>query len=477
MKFHLKMTFFMLVLLSLLFGIGGSMLISASFKESLEREEAAAFADYRMVWGTLQIVNGLEPYLEQGILSQTMDQLYQQNGAFWTTLRLNTDAEMIYEGGSVQDSVLQMDEIAGTPTSGECLFHVLEGEKGEQYLVLSGAIETNGDMLYLSASHSISELYVARDAQQHIYFQVFLIMLLLCGILSYTVSRVLTSPLKDLSQAAQMIASGDYASRVRVRSQDEIGTLSQDFNRMAEQLKRDAQQQSCYIEQLSQSVERQERFVGSFAHEMKTPMTSLIGYADLIQSGTLTQEEQAEAANYLYSEGKRLESLSHKLLELLVIRQQDIPLIPASPGALVEQLSRQLKPVYQKKGVHLSCDCEEGLCLLEPDLVWSLLLNLADNAQKSMEGGGKLHFQQNMTKEGCLIRVFDSGRGIPPQALAHLTEAFYRVDKARSRKQGGFGLGLSLCQEITSLHNGSMRFSNRAEGGVCVTVELRGGRP
>jgi signal transduction histidine kinase len=71
----------------------------------------------------------------------------------------------------------------------------------------------------------------------------------------------------------------------------------------------------------------------------------------------------------------------------------------------------------------------------------------------------------------------DDGRGIPPEALDHLTEAFYRVDKARSRKQGGFGLGLALCQEIAALHNGSISFQNRASGGACVTVELRGGRP
>lgn len=477
MKIHLKITCSMLALLSFLFGIGGSVLISASFKESLEREEAVAFGDYRMVWGTLQIVNGLETYLNREVLSRTMEQLYQQNSAFWSNLRLSTAEEVIYEGGSVQTSIFRMSESVEMPASGECLFHILEDGKGEQYLVLVGAIETNGNTLYLSTSHDISELYIARDAQRHTYFQVFLVMFLLCGILSYTVSRILTSPLKDLSRASRMIASGHYTTRVRVRSWDEIGELSKDFNTMAGQLETDAKQKERHIEQLRQSVERQERFVGSFAHEMKTPMTSLVGYADLIGSGTLTQEEQAEAAGYIYSEGKRLESLSRKLLELLVLRRRDIPLVPVSPGALVEQLVRRLEPVYREKGIHLSYDCEEGICLMEPDLVWSLFLNLADNAQKSMEDGGKLRFCQEMTETGCRIRVLDGGRGIPPQALKHLTEPFYRVDKARSRKQGGFGLGLALCQEIVLLHSGSLRFANRKKGGACVTVELRGGRP
>lgn len=476
MKFHLKMTFSMLALLSLLFGIGGSMLISASFQESLEREENAAFSDYRMAWGTLQIVNDLEPYLDREALSQTMEQL-QQNSAFWTSLRLSTAEEVIYEGGNVQASTLRMDELTETPAPGDCLFRVWEDARGEHYLILSGAVETSGDILYLTTSRCISELYTARDTQLSTYFRVFLAMCLLCGVLSYTISRVLTAPLKDLSLASQKIASGNYDGHVRVRSQDEIGALSKDFNTMAEQLKSDAEQREHYIEQLRQSVKRQERFVGSFAHEMKTPMTSLIGYADLIRGGTLTQEEQAEAAGYLYSEGKRLERLSRKLLELLVVRQQGLSLIPVSPGTLVEQLVCQLEPIYREKGICLSCCCEEGICLIEPDLVWSLLLNLADNAQKSMEGGGELRFQQEMTKDGCLIRVLDSGRGIPPQALEHLAEAFYRVDKARSRKQGGFGLGLALCQEIAALHNGSLQFANRPEGGACVTVELKGGRP
>ncbi len=125
----------------------------------------------------------------------------------------------------------------------------------------------------------------------------------------------------------------------------------------------------------------------------------------------------------------------------------------------------------------MSCDCQKGTCYLEPDLVWSLLLNLADNAQKAMPQGGHIHLRLQMLPDGCRIYVFDNGQGIPETALAHLTEAFYRADKARSREQGGFGLGLALCQEIVALHNGQLKFTNRPEGGACVIAELRGGRP
>ena len=195
-----------------------------------------------------------------------------------------------------------------------------------------------------------------------------------------------------------------------------------------------------------------------------------------MRGGTLTPEEQVEAAGWLYSEGKRLESLSRKLLELLVVRQETIAFVNASPGSLVEALAERLRPIYAARGVAIVCGCERGNCLLEPDLVWSLLLNLADNAWKAMEQGGEIRFQVELLEDGCRIQVLDQGRGIPPEALDHLTDAFYRVDKARSRAQGGFGLGLSLCREIAGLHHGSIRFENRETGGTCVTVELRGGR-
>lgn len=460
------MTLCMLALMSVLFGAGGSLLISASFRDSLEREKSAAFASYRMAWGTLNIVNSLDPYLDREAIAQTMEQLYCQDSTAWRLFLLSSEEETIYQADLPP---LSLSWGEGKPEPGRCLTWVTDNGAGGRYLFFSGAVQTNWDVLYLTTARDVSALYDAREAQQRTYLQVFGVMCLLCGALSYTVSRVLTAPLGDLSRATRDIATGKLSSRVRVRSSDEVGMVSRDFNAMADQMER-------YIEELRQSVERQERFMGSFAHEMKTPMTSLIGYTELIRSGTLTQEEQVEAAGWLYSEGRRLESLSRKLLNLLVLKQENVAFANVSPGSLVEELAERLGPVYAAKHIIIFCDCERGNCLLEPDLVWSLLMNLTDNAQKAMESGGELAFRVELLEDGCQIQVSDTGRGIPPEALDHLTDAFYRVDKARSRAQGGFGLGLSLCREIVEIHHGLIRFENREAGGARVTVELRGGR-
>ena len=189
----------------------------------------------------------------------------------------------------------------------------------------------------------------------------------------------------------------------------------------------------------------------------------------------LTPEEEQDAANYIFSEGKRLESLSFKLLDILVLKKKTAELQPCSPAQLVGGTVEHLRRVFAEKNIVLQCRCEEGMCMLEPDLVKSLLVNLLDNARKAMDGGGNIYVVSEMLPDGCRIRVLDTGRGIPQEEIAHITEAFYRVDKSRSRAQGGVGLGLSLCSEIVQLHNGTMSFASRVGNGTCVTVELKGG--
>ena len=278
----------------------------------------------------------------------------------------------------------------------------------------------------------------------------------------------LTRPLSQLSKAARRLANGKLSVRVRPRGHDEMGQLGRDFNDMADQLEAN-------VKDLTNAMERQEQFMGSFAHELKTPMTSIIGYADLLRSDALSHDEAMDAANYIFSEGKRLEALSLKLLDLLVMDNQSVQMSRVEPAQLISGLVRHLQPVYAEKGIRLQCKCLPGACYLEGDLVKSLLTNLLDNARKAMdEDGGNIFVISDWFDGACRIRVLDNGRGIPQDKLEHVTEAFYRVDKSRSRKQGGAGLGLTLCSRIVQLHNGDIRFDSRENNGTCVTVLLRG---
>lgn len=466
MKFRLKMTICMVWLLALAYGTGSAVLISNAFRDSLNREKESACHAYQMAVSALQMVNSVSPRSSADDIAATLDQLSGQVSFGWSGMCLSDSQGVIYTKGSSE----LFDSVPDRPDDVQLLtMFIRSGPQGEKNLLLSGLLSTGSDMLRLDIAYDISDLYESRERQQVNSQNVFLVLVAVGGILSWAMAYVLTNPLQSLSRAVRKLADGDLGYRARCGGSDEIGALAADFNTMAEKLQMN-------VNELQSAMQRQESFMGSFAHELKTPMTSIIGYADLLRGQTLTPEEQRDAANYIFSEGKRLESLSLKLLDLLVLKKTEINLQPASPAQIVSGLVQHLRPVYLQSGVDVRCKCQNGRCLLDADLVRSLLVNLMDNARKAMENGGSIMLMVRMTDEGCELKVYDNGRGIPPQALEHLTEAFYRVDKSRSRAQGGVGLGLALCREIVTLHNGTMEFTSTLGKGTCVTVELKGGR-
>ncbi len=467
MKFRLKMTLCMICLLSFLIGIGGGALINVSFKTSLSQEQDTALKSYQLMLGALQIANGTNTQTSSRSIPKTLKQMSSQGLFSWAGLTLSTETETLLEQGNVTE---YLKDIPAFLNGDKCLVTNFSDMQNKRYLKLSSAFLAGNEKLFLTVAYDISSIYVTRAQNLATYYRIFFVMILLCAVLAYSMSYMLTRPLSVLSKASKEIASGNLSFRSEIFTTDEVGSLSSDFDAMAEQVEKS-------VQDLKNAMEQQDRFIGSFAHEMKTPMTSIIGYADLLRGQTLSEDEQTEAVNYIFSEGKRLERLSFKLLDLFVTDKKTLVKVPLSPAKIVSEMVASLKPIYQMDNIVLTYHCEEGMCLLEPDLFSSLLVNLLDNAKKSIEGQGEISVKTNMLPDGCRILVKDNGKGIPPEALSHITEAFYRVDKSRSRKQGGVGLGLALCAKIAEQHNGTIRFQSAPGLGTEVTVELRGGIP
>ena len=172
-------------------------------------------------------------------------------------------------------------------------------------------------------------------------------------------------------------------------------------------------------------------------------------------------------------EGRRLEVLSLKLLDLIVLKKRDFTFLPISMQQIIDDVAKLLKPALEKLGVRLLCDCDDGACMLEPDLFMSLLLNLIDNARKAIESDGEILISSKKNGDMCEISVTDNGKGIPEDELNKIKDAFYRVDKSRSRAQGGVGLGLRLCDEIADLHGGEIVFESELGKGTKVTIKLK----
>ena len=264
-------------------------------------------------------------------------------------------------------------------------------------------------------------------------------------------------PLQELQSAAAHIAEGNYAERAAVTSSDEVGALAQDFNAMAEQ----------HIEELTETAERQRLFIGGVTHEFKTPLTALLLNADSLQNTYLDEEERSAALARIEHQTRWLERLVQKLLKLITLDQKP-ELQPVSVPELLDRVRESTADTLAARGVSLETDCRVESLELDADLMQDVLVNLVDNASKASREGQTVTLFADET--GFAVR--DQGCGIPQEEIGRITEPFYMVDRSRSKKLGGVGLGLALVKEIVQAHGGSLAIESTVGEGTTVRVLL-----
>ena len=460
MSYRLKLTISICLLIAVAFGIGGALMITTSFSTVLEQEAQAALHSFESVQNTLYLLNALGDQTDFVSLAKALRQMEERNLNRWQSLQLWTDGKLLF--GSGENASLAYELPA--PSENQCTSLSVSDSYGHG-LIIKNTIAVGASTLAFQARFDLSAVYEVRDAQQQQFLIVYIAVVLFGMIGAVILSFALTGRLRRLTSTVRRISGGDLSKRSRISSNDEFGQLSRDFDAMADKLQET-------ISHMETDIQRQEQFMGAFAHEIKTPMTSIIGYADLLRQNDMDENTRLMAADYIYSEGRRLERLSFKLLELLLLKKDEITMKRVWLSSFLSEIERTLAPNIKSRGIRLICRAEQAHVLLEADLVKSLLYNLIDNATKATEEGGIIAVRATAFRGGCQFQVADNGSGMEPEELKRITEAFYRVDKARSRSQGGAGLGLALCKQIVELHHGHIQFSSVPRKGTRVTATL-----
>lgn len=268
------------------------------------------------------------------------------------------------------------------------------------------------------------------------------ITMLVCLFLVIVLNKVL-KPLKKLNDGAKQIAKGQYDERIAVEREDEIGELSDNFNQMAEAVQ-------LRIKKLKEEEEKRTLFMGNLTHELKTPMTAISGYAKTLLTVKLPEEDREEALTYIYEESCRLERLSKKMMNLLLLEEDDqLNLTEVSAEALFHNAREACAGKLLEDGIRLECHEDGESFLVDADLFTEVLINLIDNARKASTRGDSII----LSAAGNRIEVQDFGKGIPEEKKERILEPFYMIDKSRSRKSGGAGLGLAITAIILKRHN------------------------
>lgn len=459
MRLFAKITLCATLVLSVALLFSGYLLITYSYENAINREMDRALNQYQYDKFSAQaelIANAasLQDEISPGniLLSRLSSDLSGQAAFFsdnksllFSALPAQTDFSLL--NGVYDDTVV----------------HQFQTVNEESYILVCGKLTQSGVTLYMLIATDISPVVAQKEIMTQSFVKVYFITYGFSMVLILILSALLTRPINRLTKAATRIARGRYKERLPISSGDEIGELSGSFNLMA-----DAVEDK--INELSANARQKEDFVASFAHELKTPLTSVIGYADMLYQKNLSTEQVKNAAWYILSEGLRLEALSLKLMDLIILNRQDFVLEEMPSDELLQNIVGGLEPLLEEKNVSLHLKAHPAYVKVEYDLLKTLLLNLLDNAIKA--GSSKIWISGKRDGNQYSISVTDNGRGIPASKLDRITEAFYVVDKSRSRKQHGAGLGLALAARIAEIHGGSLRFSSGEGVGMSVKINL-----
>lgn len=455
MKLFHKIFFCFVLLFGIAFQAAGCLLIDHAYGNAVEQEKKYAFQEFQQNKYLLQSILYLEPDLFAG----GGEELHDLAGSFTVPAALyHADGTRIFSNMGTEP------ELPGS--DGE--------DDGGAYFKISQENETCGIFVYGPVRQGDTDVWLATetdisgavDAQKRmiVYFQrIYLAILCVSFPVIFLLTKILTGSIQKVGKAARKIAAGNYSERIRTAGKDEIGELAADFNRMAGQVEEK-------IAALSDVARQKEDFAANFAHELKTPLTSVIGYADMLCRRELPQDEVRSAAGYILREGMRLEALSLKLMDLFVLDRQDFVLEKMSVKEMFEDLEQGIGPVCKKHGARLHMDIGEGSIAAEYDLFKTMILNLVDNAGKA--DSRDLWISGKKEGDSYRIRITDNGRGIPPEELGRITEAFYMVDKSRARKQHGAGLGMTLVSKIVEIHGAGMKIESDGKTGTRICLDF-----
>ncbi|MGP4078052.1 sensor histidine kinase [Halobacillus sp. K22] len=328
---------------------------------------------------------------------------------------------------------------------------IIESEwKTEPYVATLSPIVRNGEVegyVYMFSPSTIIRNLTAHLSQQFIF--VMILTLLVTLIVVFTLSKLITKPLIRMKEETEKLSRGETTVELDEHYKDELGILARSINRLAEDLERMKQERN--------------DFLSSIAHELRTPITYLKGYADI---ASREQTNESDRQHYLMIIKEESENLTTMIKQLFHLAQMDENTFAIHPErcevkSLLAQAEESIYPFLNKHEAEITIECPSDLYIYaDPVRFKQVIVNILDNAIRYSGKSPVISIEVLEKPDTCEIRLKDQGPGVPEEALPYLFERLYRTDKSRSREYGGTGLGLAIVKEIVEMHLGKVEASN-----------------
>jgi len=279
-------------------------------------------------------------------------------------------------------------------------------------------------------------------------------------LLAIILSRTLTRPIRELTSATRIVAEGNLAQQVPVRSRDELGQLATSFNTMSADLVR--------------SLDLRRQMTADIAHELRTPVSIILGHAEAVHDGVLPAS--AETFEIIREESERLEHLVEDLRTLSMADAGELKLVtrPCSPQQLLHDVQKIYNHQAKQKKITLSISAAPDLPEIEvdPQRMKEVFSNILDNALRYTPENGHIGLSASVVEDSMEMRIKDSGPGVASDELDKIFERFYRTEASRTRDQGGSGLGFAIAKSIVERHNGRISAESQPGQGLTVIIKI-----
>lgn len=472
MKFRYKVLLINLIVLSIALGVIEYLSVRRNFFNSIDSELSVAVSENNLFKASLEyeflsLLNNptYNSYIPTSAVNDMVKKVHNGVLISESSLYVIYNDELIYTG---DDDVESIPKEITSNENHKKIYYIKKINNKHYIFIRSESIFDKYNFTIISKKN-ISKVYTQLKNNLNFMRILSLIVLVIAAIIIYLVSYYLTRPLEELNKVTTRISGGEYDVRADNKSDDEVGILADNFNTMAGSVEE-------YIGELKDMVHRRDQFVADFTHEMKTPMTTIIGYADTLKNVELSEDEKNMSLDYIYSEGKRLETMSQKLFKLIYLKSHDIPMEEVSADEMGKEVVLLMKPVMDRKKIKVISNFEKGDIYGDKELIKTVFINILDNARKASNEGSDIYFNGHVVEDEANEKMYevtikDNGIGISEEDQKKIFDEFYMVDKSRARKEGGAGLGMSLVSIILNRHNAKVLIDSELGKGTTFTIK------
>lgn len=348
--------------------------------------------------------------------------------------------------------------------------HILKVPLGKYYTFIdneemclygSTKIGPNNTLVY---EKNIAEIFEIRENLVKICIATIGIGLLIIALIAYIIAKTITRPVDDMQLEMYRLSKGDFSIELK-EGKDEFGILAKSFNKMSKEI------ENRNNELMEQAISKQ-LFIDNLSHEMNTPLTSILGYAELMEKANLSEEQRIKYLRYIEEESKRIMDMYKKLLLISYKKNSDLEKKEISLVKVFEEVEVNLRHKLNENKIELIINNQLNQMYGDETLIIMCVSNLVKNAINVSKENDKIIINAFEMDKKYYIQVVDQGTGISKEDIKKIIEPFYRVDKVRSRKNGGAGLGLSICKSIVEMHGGELKIESELGKGSIFILEF-----